>query len=212
MNYLSKQTNMPRQLQSPLIFTFLIIALVGCFIPWIVVPVGGLQMGAYDLAEWSSLVPAVRQAAPFMWPALALRLPLAFVGVLFSLYTAQNHRGWAVTIAIVTAIALLPPLEFFTIYRDDANYRQQFIIAVGTLIIGIMGIGLRDQNKQMTLIVIVCLLGCIASVVGLGQAYTLMGSFSLHPTLGLGGGMTILGLAIIAAVVIKQSRTQPTLF
>lgn len=199
---------MPRQLQSPLIYVFLTIALIGYFLPWLITPTGGLQMGAYDLAEWSSLIPSVRQSAPFLWSVLALRVPLAIIGVIFSIITAKNRRTWAIAILLLTAIALLPPLEFFTIYRDDVNYRQQFIIAVCTLFIGSVSILQQGQSKLRLLIIILCTGGCIACGIGMTQAYWFMQDFKLPVTIGLGGFMTIIGLLAIAMLgIIKQSRS-----
>lgn len=203
---------MPRQLQPSLSIVFLVVAVVGYFIPWIITSAGGLQMGAYDLAEWSSLVPSVRQSAPFLWTSLALRLPLAIIGVLLSISIATTHRRWSSVVLIVTVIALLPPIEFFTIYRDDANYRQQFIIALFVLIVGGAGILRRATNKRRWIIISLSILACVASGIGISQAYRLMQNFRLPISFGVGGVITTMSLVAVATMhIIKQSRTPPTL-
>lgn len=198
---------MQRQLQSFLIFAFLTIALIGYFLPWLITPAVGLQMGAYDLAEWTSLVPSVRQASPLLWPVLALRLPLAIIGIVLSTNISKNCLTWGMLFLILTVITLFPPLEFFTIYRDDMNYRQQFAIAVCTVFIGIISILQQSQSKHTILTVVLCIAGSIACGIGMIQAYRFMQDFKVPMSVGTGGFLTIIGLLSVAILgILKQSR------
>ncbi|MCA0453060.1 MAG: hypothetical protein LCI00_03705 [Chloroflexi bacterium] len=198
---------MPRKTLNTLILVFLLIALIGYVLPWIVTPANGMQMGAYDLAEWSSLVPSVRQTAPFLWISLALRLPLAIIGFLLSIVLSIKNFRIAVAALVIMSIALLPPLEFFTTYHDDPNYRQQFIIAASTLLIGIASIK-RSLNTKKWLVILFSILGTIAGIVGMSQGWSLMQNYKLPMSIGIGMVATTVGFATIAGLgILKQSRT-----
>ena len=171
-------------------------------------PASSLNLGAYDLAEWSSLHPIVRQTTPFLWTSLALRVPLAILGVLLAAYISKTfHRtSFAIVCLLITAIALLPPLEFFTIYRDDPNYRQQFILALLTLIIGLPVQIWESERPARLILIALCILGVLSSSTGLYQAQNLLQGFDLHPAIGSGGVVTCIALAALACQYItKQS-------
>src|SRR5262245_55358949 len=91
-------------------------------LPWLVNRGTGLTFGAYDLAEWTSLHPAVRGGNPPLLASLLLRLPLACFGLVAAMTLWPNNKGKRLTLIFLVAIALLPPIEFFTQYRDDSNY------------------------------------------------------------------------------------------
>src|SRR3954470_20248095 len=181
-----------RRLNFPFVFPALLaLALIGYFLPWISTSASSLSLGAYDLAEWSSLHPIVRQTVPFLWTTLALRVPLAILGILFATYIGKTFRQRSIAIIcmLIAAIALLPPLEFFTTYRDDPNYRQQFILALTTVVIGILAIFGQSKTLQTVMLIALSILGVLASAIGLYQAQNLMQGFDLHIAVGLGGVM-----------------------
>jgi hypothetical protein len=198
-----------RQLNtSILILLFIGVALIGYFLPWVLTQASSLSLGAYDLAEWSSLHPVVRQTVPFLWTTLALRVPFAIVGILLATHI-RNVTGsptLAIIILLVTAIALLPPLEFFTTYRDDPNYRQQFTIILLTLIIGFPTIIGKPKRLQTRTLIGLSVLGVITSVMGLYQANSLLQGFELHTAIGLGGVITSIAfVAVTYLYITKQS-------
>ena len=83
-----------RRLNFVTLIPFLLaLAIIGYLLPWVITPAQSLSMGAYDLAEWTSLHPVVRQTLPFLWATLALRIPLAILGTLLATYIASSlHR------------------------------------------------------------------------------------------------------------------------
>ena len=188
----------------PLLIAF---ALIGYCLPWIITPATSLSLGAYDLAEWSSLDPAVRQSVPFLWTALALRIPLAILGILIATYICKKFQTpIAILCLLVAAIALLPPLEFFTTYRDDPNYRQQFVLVLLTLIIGLPTTMGKPKRLHLGILIALSVLGVLSSLVGLYQAQNLLQGFDLLTTLGFGGVITSIALAAVAYIYItKQS-------
>jgi len=198
-----------RRLNIPALLPLLIIlALIGYFLPWILTPASSLSLGAYDLAEWSSLHPVVKQTVPFLWTALALRTPLAILGILLAAYVNKTFHRPSITIVcvLVTAIALLPPLEFFTTYRDDPNYRQQFILTLLILVVGIAAAIGQPKRLQRAQLVVLSVIGVLSSVIGLYQAQNLMQGFDLHIATGSGGVITTIALGTVAYLhITKQS-------
>ena len=198
-----------RRLNTSILIPLLIgVALVGYFLPWVLTQASSLSLGAYDLAEWSSLHPVVRQTVPFLWTTLALRIPLAIVGILLTVYVRKTTGSLtiAVIVLLVTAIALLPPLEFFTTYRDDPNYRQQFTLVLVTLIIGLLIVIRKPKRLQTGMLIGLSVLGVIASAIGLYQANSLLQGFELHTAIGLGGVVTSIAFAAVAYLhITKQS-------
>lgn len=186
----------------------LAITLVCYMLPWVRTPASALSLGAYDLAEWASLHPIVRETTPYLWSSLALRLPLAVIGILIASYIAQTpfRRLFGMAVVLLTAIVLLPPLEFFTIYRDDVNYRQQFILTFATLILGTILLPRRLANIKPILLSLVSGIGAIAAGIGLSQSLRLMQNFNLPVQLGINVYIMIILLGILAiGYITKQS-------
>ena len=71
---------------------FLLLALIAYSLPWVVGPGAALTLNAYDLAEWTSLHPAVRTAAlPF---ALTFGLRLLPLLVYMAFAIDSSSRQW----------------------------------------------------------------------------------------------------------------------
>ncbi len=204
-----------RRLNFPTLIPFLlVISVIGYLLPWVITPTQSLSMGAYDLAEWTSLHPTVRQTLPFLWTTLALRVPLAILGMLLANYIASILHGKVLGLItiFITAIALLPPLEFFTVYRDDPNYQQQFFLVLIALIIGIIITMWHNKSLQRILPILLSLVGCLSSAIGLYQGYLLMKGFDLPISIGYGGVITVISLGVIAVLYITKQSSQTTLF
>lgn len=192
---------------NPLYFwTVFLLALVFYHLPWILTPGVGLNMGAYDLAEWASLHPIVRVSSPPLLHSFILRLPLALLALIVAFTGRRNGKnGGRLLIVGLIALALLPPLEFFTQYPNDPNYRQQFALAFLTLLVG--GIGLTSYlNRWRRLIVIaLTVLGAASSIWGFWQGYTLLREFHLPLNVGVGGP----GLAVCFLLLIVFDKPVP---
>ncbi len=192
---------LPAVLNSRLIFvTLVIIALYACTLPWVSNPGAALSLSAYDLAEWTSLVPTIRAGSPPLLPTLLLRLPLLWLAWLVALQPGQRWgRGLAVLIA---AVALLPPLQFVKT-PDDINYRQQFILAGLTLVVGLLGVSDRWVRWHGVLALAIAVVGAIGALVGTTQGYTLMRDYQLPVQIGLGGIVFTMSLVLIG---LQQTR------
>ena len=198
-----------RRLNLTLLFPLLLfIGLVGYFLPWVLTPASSLSLGAYDLAEWSSIHPVVRLTIPFLWTAVALRIPLAVLGIFIAAYIHKTFysKSIAIICLLIVAISLFPPLEFFTTYRDDPNYRQQFLLALSTVIVGILAIIWQLKQFKNTLFIALSILGVMSSMIGLYQAQNLMHDFHLPISVGSGGLITSIALVAMGYLYItKQS-------
>lgn len=192
----------------------LVLAIIGYLLSWVITPASSLSMGAYDLAEWTSLHPVVRQTLPFLWTTLALRTPLAILGILLAAYITSDlhHQIIGLAVILITAIALLPPLEFFTAYRDDPNYQQQFFLVLITLMVGILITLWQNKQLQRILPILLSIVGCFSSIIGLYQGYMLMQAFNLPTSVGLGGVITTVCLGLAACLYITKQSSQTTLF
>jgi hypothetical protein len=185
---------------SYLLWLAVLTALIAYSLPWVVAPGVSLTFGGYDLAEWASLHPEVR-ANPLLLTSLLLRLQpcLLALMVAFGAAAPTRTRWWwmRAVVVVIIAIALLPPLEFFSVARDDMNYRQQFAIALVTLLGGIAGLSGRFSRYHRVIVVGIATIGFVTTLVGLIQANHLMSAFQLPVQLGLGG---ILLTAIYGAI------------
>jgi len=70
------------------------------------------------------------------------------------------------------------------------------------------------QNKQIQrlLPILLSLIGCLSSAIGLYQGYMLMQAFRLPTNVGLGGVITTACLGLAACLYITKQSSQTTLF
>jgi hypothetical protein len=211
--------------QHPLsLIVLALLLLVAYVLPWQVVPtIGGLTNGAYDLAEWISIHPAVR-GEPFLLTALLLRLPLVMItwwvgasevrknaGAAFmpSVHARPiNFIGRAILITLI-AIALLPPLEFLTSARSDPNYQQQFALACLAFVGGMAGMMLVTRNGRIIAVIgmVALIIGAAAGAWGLMRALGLTAAFGLDAQVGAGAILFTLITAFIALQQLIPQRS-----
>lgn len=199
-------------------FTSLLVAvllLLAYVSPWVYSPVASLSPGAYDLAEWTSLHPAVRASWPPLLTTLLLRLPLACSAILLAFTPVRSAWARASVLALLGLLVLaqLPPVEFFLSdgVRADRNYQQQFALAVLTLVGG--GIALilppRPRRWQAYVVAWLALVGGIAALVGLLRGLALLRAYALPVQMGAGGvifAILLGGVALLALVSQANGR------
>ena len=179
----------------------IIIGIVAYFVPWLINSKSAvLTVGAYDLAEWVSLVPSVRVDNPLLWQAMILRLhPLLWAGVIaFSTQKSDIRplRVFQIAFVVLLAIGLLPALHFIGRIGEDFNYRQQFILAVITVLIGVIGFSGVLGRFSRWLASGFALVGLVASIAGYHIAQSLMAQYGLQPEMGLGVVLSVIGYGI----------------
>lgn len=164
------------------------VLLVAYTLPWVINPGNGLTVHAYDLAEWTSLSPAVR-AQPLLSTALFLRLPLTLLTLLIALSAPQSRFSvtWLFHAlgCLLLAIAQLPPLEF-VMQPNDPNYQQQFALASLSLVGSFIGLTGRLAAYRTLLTSFFLLAMLVTSGMGQIQAVDLMRLFQLPAEMGLG--------------------------
>jgi hypothetical protein len=188
------------------LWLLIVFALIAYSLPWVMNPSVSLSLGGYDLAEWSSLHPEVRANSSLLTSLLLRVQPvlLALIVAIRAHYPFRSAEWWLrAAFVLIVVIALLPPLEFFSAAGNDINYRQQFILAVITLLGGAIGLSGFLYRYQRPIIIGLALLGIATSAVGLQQSSGLMLKLKLPVQTGLGGVILIL---LYATVVLNYFR------
>ncbi|MHB8752976.1 MAG: hypothetical protein ACYDBJ_27770, partial [Aggregatilineales bacterium] len=121
-----------------LTLVLILIAWIGCYFPWTATTGTAFSVNLFDLAEWTSLDPAVRGGTPALLATFLLRMTVGLIALALPLKAAdvpnRSMRCGIWILSLLIGIGLLPPLDFFRGAFDDPNYRQQFVIALITLI------------------------------------------------------------------------------
>lgn len=210
MNTSAKQSTI--SLVNPLMLLALAAAAICYFLPWITHGYASMTFGGYDLAEWTSLHPAVRFVEPALQTTLWLRLPPVFMlgALMFSIAVPRFSSRWwfLIFVVLIISAALLPPFEFI-IPRDDPNYRQQTFVAGAALIIGMAGLIPWSRRIQQGIVLALCAAAILSALIGLSNSIALMQGFELSPQIGVGGVGFVIALG--AAAVISLRRLTATL-
>ena len=171
---------------SALQLAFLIAALIGFLFPWVIAPSGPMTLNAFDLAEWISLHPSQRHTSPPLLATLLLRLQLAIGCVMFAAVSAKTTRKRAAaSVIIVIALAQMPPPEF-VLDPGNLNYRQQFVLALASALVGLILLRNRQVRILSAILVVLPGVGAFTAIAGLSQAFAIYASLQSRATLGLG--------------------------
>lgn len=184
---------------APVFFALILIALLAYVLPWLHNPGQALTLGGYDLAEWLSLHPGVRGQSPEYLASALIRFHLVLFAALITLWIPR--RLWPVTLicVVLLVIAQLPPPEFVSQF-DDKNYRQQFGLAVFTLIAcGVFAV----LNWRTLPTLIIAIIGIGLTLWGLSQARDFMHVFDLPAWTGVGAPLlSLIYLAMIGLIAL----------
>lgn len=176
----------------------LCVLLLSAALPWVMNSGAALTLNAIDLAEWTSLYPAVMGEAIPMSTTLLLRLPFvcAAAAIGFGFNRARILRALLV---IVMTLGLLPPFEFLGAF-DNPNYRQQALIAILTLIIGLMGAAGIGNGFRPAIVTIGSVLGLFAVLIGVSRGLMFMQELRLSPGIGIGAVLAVGAFGVLAVV------------
>jgi hypothetical protein len=184
------------------IITCLILATVCYYLPWYTHDTAGFTMNGFDLAEWTSLHPAVRSESPPMLTSFLLRAPQVVLAVALALAANQlDDERWRWILragAVLLALRMIPPKEFFDGATDDPNYRQMAWLTGAGLLLVMIAIPLYRVPKrwQAWSLAGMLLFGVIVSWMGLSRASTLLDNFEIDVQVGFG----ILGLSVLSVL------------
>lgn len=182
------------------VFGLALLALSGYMQPWIVAPTGSMTLNAFDLAEWASLAPAQRATSPPLLAPLLLRLqPVILCLMLGAVVDRRMYIAISAIAILLLAAAQLPPLEY--VYDiNNLNYRQQFFLAIVSLIGGFAAMPLRHQKLVALATMVLPMAGLVTAAIGLAQAEALFRQFQVGASSG--AGIVILSLSYFALLAL----------
>ena len=188
----------------------LLLAWVGCYLPWIATKGAALSSNLPDLAEWMTLNPYGRGSA--LLTPLALRGVFGLIAValanLTPLLTApmvSTGRAvrWTVRVlALLIAIGLLPPFDFFRTSPDDPNYRQQFLITLLTC----AGVLIAWRRPIRVLAVPAVILAIVCGGLGVLASVSAWAALKLQTGVGIGALLTLLALLTALVLMLIAAR------
>jgi uncharacterized protein with PQ loop repeat len=187
------------------------LALLGYVLPWVMNPAQVLDLNAYDLAEWLSLRPALSTV-------FLLRAQLLIITSLiaFSSRPPRRTASWwfRLVSVLVLCVAQLPPLEFIR-NTGDSNQQQQALLALLSLIGGIVGLSTWISRYQYYVLIMLSITGIITTLIALPQALNTMQAYQLPTTIDAGGFILIAAYSFICLYSLyslsNQSRHPATL-
>jgi hypothetical protein len=189
-------------------------ALLGFYLPWLNNAAASLSANAFDLAEWVGLSPALRGANPPMLASFFLRAGLAGLALLFGLRARAASSGLArlafAGLALILALTLLPPLEFFRGNWDDVNYRQLMGLCLGALIgLGvIVFLGRQRRLPWRSLEILVTALSMLCALLGEVQALNVINTLRIPAPLGIGCPVFVISLFMHRLWLAPERREQ----
>jgi hypothetical protein len=187
----------------------LIVALGGYYLPWLTNPAAVLSANAFDLAEWVGLSPAQRYVDVPLLAPFFLRLVLVLLAWLFWLRAGALRgvlRYLPAGLALVLALTLFPPLDFFRGAGNDVNYRQLMtlcILALGGLAV-ILLLGRRKlpwRHVEMAL----AALALFCAAVGQIMATRVIQGLQIPAPSGIGFVVTAGALLVFMALLARRS-------
>lgn len=190
--------------QNTLIYIFIGFTLIAYILPWIVTPTAPLTLGAYDLAEWTSLHPSQPSTSPPLIVAFALRVQLVIIAIIIALIANQHSEQlFSSVLIIILAIAQLPPFEFISAL-DNINYQQQFIFASLSLIAGLILTFWKPSQFIPIIITTLTVIGGILAIVGINEAQNLYRLSFEQPSMGVGVIIFLISYMLIGVVTIRE--------
>lgn len=185
------------------------LVIVGYILPWLSGSGAALSFHAYDLAEWTALMPASSAETPPLLTAFLLRLPLLCIGVISAVFSL-HQRGWAraafIGVWLALAGANLPPFEFLA-RPDNPNYRQQAALAGLTLAAGgavMLPFATRTIKTKWS-VIIAAAAGAAAALIGLARGHALLSDYGLDLRGGVGGVSCAAGFILCALIYIRRA-------
>jgi hypothetical protein len=182
----------------------LALGMVAYYLPWFTHKTAGFTMNAFDLAEWTSLHPAVRSESPAMLTSFLLRAPQ--VALVMALAIAASRLDdprsrWIMrAMAMLLALRFVPPTDFLGSAQDDPNYRQMALMTVIGLasVVAVVPLHRTVRRWHDVLLGGVLLIGTAAGWWGLSRAKTLLDNFEI----GVSTGPGVILFSVITVIVL----------
>ena len=146
------------------------VALVGYWSPWLTLPAAALRRNGFDLTEWVTFLPGVRDGS-LPLSRLVFFLPLACLALLLALaaHAGPHHTvgrlrwrnwlpasagGWGLwLLAALCALLILPPYEVLRNRDYWPEYQTQFLLTGITLVgVAASGFALRQVSRGLQIV------------------------------------------------------------
>lgn len=182
----------------------LALGVVCYYLPWYTHTTAGFTMNAFDLAEWTSLHPAVRSSSPPMLTSFLLRAPqwalVAALALAANLWGDLRARWIVRAAALALALRFIPPKDFFTTATSDPNYRQMALLTGLSVFSAAAAVAIArlGPGRQTWLVAGALVAGALAGWIGLSRAGVLLDNFEIAVQIGPGA----FGFSAAAAVVV----------
>ena len=176
-------------MKNNIITTYILITIIlfGYIAPWLITPTSPLTLGAYDLAEWTTLHPSQPHTSPALIVAFMIRLQLVLITLMIACIARSNTiRGIITLLIIILSIAQLPPLEFITEASGNINYQQQFLFASISLIVGLLLTFFKPLRFVPTIIAGIVIISIPTAIIGLMEAQKLYTMSLIENSIGMG--------------------------
>lgn len=190
----------------------LALALACIYAPWYTHSTAAFTLNAFDLAEWTSLHPAVRASSPALLASFLLRAPqltlVAALALLANGFGDARARWLLRAAALLIALRFLPPREFFGSAASDPNFRQMMLLtalSMGSVLAAILAQGLAPRWRGL-LVATLLALGVGAGWWGLARAHTLLDNFEIAVSVGVGAVGYTASSALVALLGLSLLR------
>lgn len=191
-------------------YALLCLAILAYILPWVLNKSSGLTVGAYDLAAWANLHPSSR---PYFIAGWLLRAQLVLITGILAFNYSKSERfqalwWFSLSLALLLLVAQLPPFEFFMHLPNDANQRQQALLAGMAFVLAILGFTGLVGQYQVYVQIGLASVGIISSWLGFSQGQALMQTYGLPAYTGLGIAL-MLGAygGLLINRMLKRNRT-----
>ncbi len=190
-----------------LLVLLLLLGLSAYMLPWAVSSSAPMTLNAYDLAEWTSLHPAQRHSSPPLLAPLLLRAQLVILTLILALPTSGRHwRAISALAVVALSVAQLPPFEY--VYDiANLNYRQQFLLALVSLITGLAATRMANWRIIRMLLVLLPVAGLVSVIAGVTQALEVYQLTQSVASIGLGPWLLSSSYVGIAAANLLAARS-----
>ena len=194
----------PIQKHALLLLILLLLGLFGYVSPWAVTRSAPMTLNAYDLAEWTSLHPAQRHTTPPLLAPLLLRAQLVILTLTFAV--TASGRWITALVVLLLALAQLPPFEY--VYDiANLNYRQQFGLALFSLIAGLVTTRFGHRRPARSMLIVLPVVGIALVYAGVSQAFEVYRQLQAVASVGMGPWLLVASYIGIGALCLLALRT-----